>query len=294
LTNRILTNIGEIENQGVELSLDATIVSTSDLRWNVGFNGAYNKNKIVTLDGNEDPEFVGILTGGISGGVGNTIQILSVGSPVNAFYVYQHKMNGDKPLPDGVDYNEDGAINGLDIYVDQDNSGTIDEGDLVKYKQPAPKMIFGLTSNLNYKAFDLNFTLRSCLGSYVYNNNASNTANYSRISELVTQNVLTSVLETNFVQPQYFSDYYIENASFLKMDNITLGYSLNELLTKSKMKARIYATVQNVFTLTEYSGIDPEANSRTDNNGVRTNNIGIDNNIYPRSRTFVFGVSLGF
>ncbi len=282
LTNRILTNIGAVQNQGVELTLNAQVFSGPGLNWTVGFNAAYNKNKIKTLDGNEDPNFVGIPTGNISGGVGNQVQILSVGSPVNSFYVYKHKMQNGKPLVDGVDHNEDGLINGLDMYVDQDGSGTITEADLVKYKQPAPKVLLGITSNLNYKAFDLAFTMRANLGNYVYNNNASNTANYSRISELVTQNVMTSVLETNFTQPQYFSDYYVENASFLKMDNITLGYSFNDFLTRTKMNARLYATVQNAFMITKYSGIDPEVNG------------GIDNNIYPRARTFILGVNIGF
>lgn len=282
LTNRILTNIGAIQNQGVELTVNASVLSGPDLNWNVGFNAAYNTNEITTLDGNEDPGFVGLLTGGISGGVGNTVQILSIGSPVNAFYVYEHKHRGGKPIPDGVDANEDGTANDLDMYVDQDGNGAIDEGDLVKYKQPAPKVILGLSSTLSYKSFDLNFTLRAHLGNYVYNNNASVAANYDRISELVTQNVLTSVLETNFTRPQYFSDYYVENASFLKMDNITLGYNLNNVLNKTRLTARVYGTVQNAFILTKYSGLDPEVNG------------GIDNNIYPRSRTFILGISLGF
>jgi TonB-dependent starch-binding outer membrane protein SusC len=281
LTNIILTNVGEVQNSGVELTLEATPINTGTLNWAVSFNTSFNKNEIIALDGSDDSNFKGYETGGISGGVGNNIQILKVGQPAWSFYVYKHKMQDGKPLVDNVDHNEDGSINDADIYEDLNDDGAVNDQDRRPYRQRAPKVLMGLTSNLVYKQFDLSFTLRSSLGGYVYNNVASNTATYLRANDsFVPRNMLTSVLETNFTKAQYFSDYYVEKASFMRMDNITLGYTNHELL--NNMKLRVYATVQNPFIITGYSGLDPEVFD------------GIDNNLYPRSRTFIFGVNVGF
>ena len=133
-------------------------------------------------------------------------------------------------------------------------------------------------------------TLRSNLGGYIYNNVASNAANLSRANDnFVPRNMITSVLESNFKNPQYFSDYYVESANFLRMDNITLGYTMGQAMS-SKVKFRVYATAQNLFLLTDYSGLDPEIATGTG----ATLAPGIDNNVYPRSRTFIFGVNVGF
>jgi TonB-linked SusC/RagA family outer membrane protein len=275
LTNRITTNVGGMRNSGVELSLDGVVISRNDLSWNLGFNVAFNRNKVEDVPGDYQ-------VGGISGGVGNNIQIIREGEVFRAFYVYKHKTGSNgKPLQDGVDHNADGVINLADMYEDTNDDGVVNDRDLRPYKQPAPKVLMGLTSSLRYKQFDLFFTVRANLGGYVYNNVASSTAYYNRvITEIVPQNMLTSVVKTNFNTPQFFSDYYVENASFLRMDNITLGYNYNKL--PGNGRARIYATVQNPFIITDYSGLDPEVQD------------GIDNNVFPRSRTFIFGVSLSF
>jgi TonB-linked SusC/RagA family outer membrane protein len=283
LTNIVLSNIGEIKNTGVELTIDAVAVSKPDLTWNISFNTSYNKNEIVALDGSDEPTFKGYETGDISGGVGNYIQILKVGQPAYSFYVYKQKYGADgKPLVNGVDHNEDGKTDLADMYEDVSGDGAVNDQDRRPFQQRAPKVMFGLTSQVNYKKFDLSFTLRSSLGNYVYNNVASNTANFIRANDnFVPRNMLTSVLETNFTSPQYFSDYYVEKASFLRMDNLSLGYTATNLFDTSA-KFRLYGTVQNLFVITDYSGLDPEVFS------------GIDNNLYPRSRTFIVGVNVTF
>jgi iron complex outermembrane receptor protein len=168
------------------------------------------------------------------------------------------------------------------MYEDVSGDGIVNDQDRRPFQQRAPKVMFGLTSQINYKKFDLSFTLRSSLGNYVYNNVASNTANFIRANDnFVPRNMLTSVLETNFTAPQYFSDYYVEKASFLRMDNLSLGYTATNLFDTSA-RFRLYGTVQNLFVITDYSGLDPEVFS------------GIDNNLYPRSRTFIVGVNVTF
>lgn len=282
LTNRIITNIGEVENKGIELALNGFIVDNADFQWTAGFNIAHNKNRIVTLDGSDSDNFEGFLTGGINGGTGNNIQILKVGEQVNSFYVYKAKLGEDGlPLEDGVDHNEDGQINLADIYEDTNGDETVNSEDRDIYKSPAPDLIMGLTSNMKYKGFDFSFTVRSNVGGYVYNNIASSSGFYNGMEGATNwlQNVHTSVLETNYSTPQYFSDYYVEDASFVRIDNISLGYSIKQL---KQANIRVYGTVQNAFVLTGYSGLDPEVGG------------GIDNNPYPRARTFLLGLSLGF
>ena len=298
LTNVILTNLGELENKGVELQLNSTVMDKEDFGWDLGFNAAYNKNKILSLTNDEDPNFIGIARGGISGGVGNTVQIISVGEALDAFYVYKHILGSDgMPLPDRdvngnlIDHNGDGETNDADLYEDINGDGMVNDQDRRIYKKPSPDVTLGLTSQMNYKNFDLSFTLRASLGNYVYNNVASNYGNYNRITgnnEFVT-NPHASVLETNFVNPQYFSDYYVENASFLKMDNLTVGYTINN--ASNNMRFRVYGTVQNLFVITDYSGLDPEVGNASSSSA--TPRMGIDDNIYPRARTFILGVSIG-
>jgi len=283
LSNRVTTNIGGMRNSGIELSLNAVIKDDTDLRWSIGANLARNVNEITSLDGVDDPNFEGYEFGpGLSGAVGNRIQLLKVGESINSFYVFEHKKGADgNPLPDGVDYNDDGNADDLDIYVDQNGDGIINAKDRRVYKNAAPDLIIGFSSTVNYKDFDLNFTFTSNLGGYVYNNIASSKGYYNRLVDIGANvnNMQSSVLETNYTQPQYFSDYYVEKASFVRLDNITLGYSLNKL---KGLNARVYVTAQNLFVLSKYSGLDPEVDD------------GVDNDPYPRARTFTFGVNFGF
>jgi iron complex outermembrane receptor protein len=268
LTNQIMTNVGDLYNKGLEFSINATAVSKKDMKWDIGFNLTYNKNEITKLTATNDPNYLGVFTGGILGGVGNNIQIHSVGYPANSFYVYEQV------------YDENGTpIEGL--YVDRNNDGMITVDDRYQYKDPAPAVFMGFSSMFTLKNFDFSFAGRINLGNYVYNNMFSNYGTYSTLYNSVgyLSNVTTSLLETHFENPKYFSNYYVEDASFLRMDHITLGYSFSNI---EWAKFRIYGTVQNAFVITGYDGLDPEVAN------------GIDSNVYPRPRTFLFGVSASF
>jgi TonB-dependent starch-binding outer membrane protein SusC len=277
--DRVLTNIGQVRNQGIELLINTVVVDKSDFDLNISFNASHNQNEIVSLD-NEKSSGKGYEVGGIAGDVGQTIQVLRVGGQINAFNVYEQKYLNGKPVDDQTDANGDGVANLLDMYVDRNNDSIINENDKRPYKSPAPKWMFGMTTSAKYKRFDFSATMRANLGNYIYNNNASNYGNIFTLINRVPNNVHESVLETNFNQKQLFSDYYVENASFLRLDNISLGYTLN-LFDKGTL--RMYSTVSNVFTLTGYSGQNPEAGSG-----------GIDNSLYPFSRTMIFGATLNF
>ncbi len=270
LTNRLVTNVGDLSNQGIELNINGVAIENESWHWDVNVNLSFNKNKIIKLIKNKDPNYVGVLTGGISGGTGSTIQIHSEGHPSNTFYVYQQVYDKQGKPIEGVyvDRNEDGIINQLDLY---------------RYKNPAPKCLLGFSSYLTYKNWDLNIAGRFSFGNYVYNNVQSNQAIYTRLYDNTGfySNVPSSVKKANFQEAQYFSDYYVQNGSFMKLDNINLGYNFKKLWN-NRMNLRVYAIMQNVFTITRYKGLDPEIFN------------GIDNNIYPRPRTFLLGVNLGF
>jgi iron complex outermembrane receptor protein len=283
LSDRVTTNIGAMENTGVEFSVNAQVLQGEDFSYNFGFNAATNSNELTNVP--RVGEGGGIPTGGISGGTGNTIQTIREGEPINSFLVLRHKTdeNGD-PLTDGVDHNGDGQINGLDMYVDQNNDGVINAADRVVGEDPQPDWVFGHTSRASYGNFDLSFTLRAELGGHVYNNVASNFGRYDRLSNFAPSNLHESVLTTEFQGPQFFSDYYVEDASFLRMDNITLGYNFDAIPGVNRI--RVYGSVQNAFVLTGYSGPDPEVSNPDDGD------IGIDDTLYPRSRTFTAGLNV--
>ncbi|MDP2115361.1 MAG: TonB-dependent receptor [Bacteroidota bacterium] len=267
-SNFLTTNVGNLVNKGVELTLNAQVVSTKDWSWNVGFNAAYNENKITKLTKTDDPNYPGVDVGLIGGGVGNFIQNQRVGYPANSFFVFQ-QVYGSNGMP----------IEGL--YVDRTgNGGTVTSNNLNKYhyKKPAPDVTLGINSRVAYKQFDFSFSGRANIGNYVYNNVASG-ALYSTVYNQsgFFNNIPRQSENAKFTNTQYFSDFYIENASFFKMDNMSAGYNFENFL-----KARLSLTVQNAFTITKYKGLDPEVDG------------GIDNNFYPRPRVFVLGVNLTF
>jgi len=274
LSNYLTTNIGSLQNRGLEFGLNALLLEGSrGLTWNASFTASTNTNKLLHINavgaGNEQ-----ILTGGIAGGVGSNIEVLQPGFPINSFFVYRHRTGADgKPVT--------GDLTEIALYQDIDGDGQITQSDRVPYKSPAPKWIFAHTSQMGFRNFDLGFTLRANRGNYVYNNVASNLGHYSAITGPAPINLHASVLDYGFVGPQYFSDLYVQNASFVKMDNISLGYTIRGL--SSVRQVRIRGTVQNVFTITDYKGVDPEA-------GIN----GIDTTIYPRSRTFSLGTNIEF
>jgi iron complex outermembrane receptor protein len=209
--------------------------------------------------------------GGISGGVGNTCQIQSVGYPINSFFVYEQV------------YDNDGnPIEGL--YVDRNGDGQVTDDDRYQYKDINPKFYFGISSDLTYKNWDLFFSGRANFGNYVYNNVSSENGVYQRLYRPegpYLSNVTADVMDINFVAPQYLSDYFIQEASFFKMDVISLSYLFDNIINK-KVDLRISATVNNAFTITNYTGIDPEIST------------GIDNRVYPRPRVYALGVNLTF
>ncbi len=272
-SNYLTTNIGDLENNGFEVTLNAGVVETSNVKWNVGLNYAHNVNEITKLRQTSDPTFSGVAVGLISGGVGNNIQIHSVGYPANSFYTFEqiYDTNG-KP------------IEGL--YVDRTGlGGSVTSNEKNKYHNHSPmaQHLIGINSRLNVKNFDFAFSSRVSLGNYVYNNVQSSNAIYSNFyyQSGVFSNVPTAIKDTNFKAQQLFSDYYVENASFFKLDNIGIGYTVNHLFTE-KLRARFSFTAQNALVITKYSGLDPEVAG------------GIDNNFYPRPKTFLFGINLTY
>ena len=269
LTNRILTNVGNIENKGLEFTINASPVRGKDFTWDFAYNFTYNESKITNLSKIKDPNAIGNLVGGISGGVGNTIQIHTVGYAPYTFYVYKQVYDqNDKP------------IEGL--YVDQNKDGASDDNDKYRYKNPQPKYFMGLSSQFGYKNWSLSFAARASFDNYMYNNFNSNSGTYQNFGfPNYLGNVSRDVLTTAFTVPRLWSDYYIENASFVRLDNVNLGYNFGKI-SKRGTTLRVSANVQNVFVITKYNGLDPEIPG------------GIDNNFYPRPRTYSLGVNLEF
>jgi iron complex outermembrane receptor protein len=268
-SNYLTTNVGSLENKGYEVTLNVRPIATKDMGWNIGFNLSYNENKITKLLRTNDPTYIGIQTGGINGGTGNNIQINSVGYSTNSFFVLQqvYDVNGN-------------PVEGT--YVDRSGKGGNVAGNLdnfYRYKKSAPDYTMGISSRFNYKNFDASFSGRINLGNYVYNNTASGTFYGNLYNNSFWRNLSSSIKDTKFNNAQYFSDYYIENASFFRMDNISVGYNFDKIFT-DKLKGRLSFTVQNAFVITKYKGLDPEVDN------------GIDNNLYPRPRTFLLGLNL--
>ncbi|TYP72216.1 SusC/RagA family TonB-linked outer membrane protein [Aquimarina intermedia] len=270
LSNKGAANVGVIENKGVEFSLNAIPVQTDDLQLNIGFNITYFDTEISELYATQDPNFIGIPQGGIAGGTGNNIQIHSVGYTPFTYYVYQqvYDTNGD-------------PIEG--VFVDRNNDGQVNPDDLYRHEQPAAEIFAGLNTDLSYKNWGFNMAWRGSFGNYAYNNVQSNTGYYNNMLRYdnTLSNSVENVLESNFTSENFLSDYYIQDASFVKLDRVTLSYDFNNLFEKIR-NVRLYATVQNVLTITDYDGLDPEIQG------------GIDNNIYPRPTIYLFGVNVDF
>jgi iron complex outermembrane receptor protein len=266
LSNYINRNIGELENKGFEFTIGGKAISKENLSWDVGFNMTYNKNKITELY-----QGASIATGGIAGGVGNNIQEQAVGQATNTFYVYEQV------------YDMDGnPIEGL--YVDRNGDGEITTADKYYFKKPAPDYYFGISSNLKWKDWGLYFSGRANFGNFVYNNVQSENSWLNRMYRSegpYISNITSASSETNFETARYFSDYWIQDASFFRMDDITLSYVFKQVL-KDRLDIRLSATVNNAFVITNYTGLDPEVAN------------GIDGNIYPRSRVWMLGVNLVF
>ncbi|SHE83857.1 SusC/RagA family TonB-linked outer membrane protein [Dysgonomonas macrotermitis] len=269
-------NIGELTNRGVEFSINARPIVSRDFEWLVGFNVAYNKSKITKLTNAVEEDYVGDKLGSTGGDGGKEVQIYMTGYAPKTFYVYEQVYDDNGKPIEGV-------------YVDRNGDGVVDEGDLYYYKKPAADVTMGFNSKWTYKNWDFGFNGRVSLGNYVYNSTEANSANLSLESlysnSAFMSNKPTSALDTDYRSRQLLSDYYVQNASFLKIDNITLGYTFNNLKfakLSSSSSARIFTTVQNAIVITKYKGLDPEVFD------------GIDYDLYPRPLVFMFGVNLNF
>ncbi len=268
-----IANVGSMENTGVEFNINAEPVKNKIWTWETGFNITYNKNRITNLTVvPHDPTYRGIQAGGIAGGIGGGFsQIQQVGYSRNTFNLYQQVYNANgKPVEN--------------VFVDVNEDGIINQDDLTKTKSAVPDVFMGFTTNVSYKRFSAGFVLRSSIGNYVYNNVFSNAGNQLQIlGNYVLYNASANYLETKFNgnSNNLLSDYYIQNASFLRMDNLTFGYDVGQILRK-KASLRLNASAQNVFVITKYKGLDPEVSS------------GVDNNFYPRPRIFTLGLNLNF
>jgi iron complex outermembrane receptor protein len=275
LRNQGFNNIGDLRTKGLEFSLQSDIIKKDNLTWNVAVNATYLDQKIESLGQTVDG-FQGYEVGdNIKGGNGNKVLINTVGSAPNSFFVYEQLYDANKKPIAGA-------------YVDRNGDGKIDANDRYRYKKPTADYTFGLFSTLNYKKFDFTMNWRASLGNYIFDNVNSNMgysdAGLRRQTDL--SNVSSDYLNTGFTYEdngtqRYLSNYYVKDASFIKLDNVTLGYTLDKSLLKD-VSLRFSAGVQNVFVLTKYDGLDPEKFN------------GIDGNVYPRARTFLFGVNASF
>lgn len=270
-----IQNIGSMRNTGVELSLNYVAVNTKDWYWTMNYNLTYNRNRITDLNGVSDTGDP-VTTGDNIDNV-NKVLAYQTGYAANSFYVYEqmYDKNG-KPI--------EGAV------VDRNGDGVISNADKYLYKQVAAPVTMGFSTRVEWKNFDLGFSLRANLGNYVFNNFEqgkrlkTTSSVWCQNAYLANRPVNTLGWDSDALESK-LSDYFVQNASFLKMDNITLGYSFNRLFKSGSWKGisgRVYASCSNVFTITNYKGIDPEVYN------------GIDNNIYPRPITFQFGLNLTF
>ncbi len=275
LTNFIETNIGSMLNRGIELALFVALISTTKVRWDIGANIAYNYNEITKLTATDDPDYKGVFTGGIAGGVGSNIQIHSVGFAPRSFYVFKQLYDENGNILPG----QYADISGPDGVPD----GLVNDEDKYRYEKPAADVILGITSNMTIGKLDFSFAGRANFGNFVYNNVATDMGYFDRLFHptLYLQNIHQSAIDNNIdaQATATFSDHFVTNASFFRLDHVTVGYTFDKLVGEN---FRAFATVQNPFVLTQYEGLDPELGN------------GIDNNIYPRPRTFLFGVSVNF
>ncbi|MCH3881995.1 MULTISPECIES: SusC/RagA family TonB-linked outer membrane protein [Tenacibaculum] len=261
--NRINANIGNMENRGLEFNLNTTPIKTEDLEWSVDYNISFNDNKITKLSVDQ-PQ------GGISTGVGNNVQVHREGETANSFYVFQQVYDATGKPIEGVfvDRNNDSIINDDDKYINED---------------PFADILMGLNSSVSYKDWDLSIQTRASFGNYMYNDVAANKG----IEVNATNNNILSNLHSDYYDSGFkiisdktaLSDHFVQDASFFKIDNITLGYTLDKM---ENTTFRFYGSLQNVLIITDYDGLDPEIN------------LGIDNNFYPRPRSFVLGVNVNF
>ena len=263
----ILTNVGNVDSKGLEVSLNAVPVDNKDITWEISFNGTWLTQTVKNLSLVEG----GKITNKEAGPTidNKQIQVLTEGHTPFMFYV-RHQLYDENERPiEGAfaDLNKDGKINSDDLY---------------RYHSPAPDYILGFSTSLRYKNWNFSTSLRANIGNYVYNGMSMNSGAFNTMSynDYQLNNLNRSYLKTGFQSRQYYSDYYVENASFLKMDNLSLGYNVGKITDLFSLN--VTATVQNVFTITKYTGVDPEVPN------------GMDVSFYPRPRIFSLSVGIDF
>lgn len=264
--NMLNRNIGDLENYGVEFSITARPVVTKDFNWTIAYNVGYNHNEITKLNDNSAI----ITTGGISGGTGNTVQAHAVGHAANSFYLLQQVYD-----------NAGNPIEG--VFVDQNGDGIINSDDKVINHSPDPKVTMTMSNTFRYKKWDLGISLRASIGNYVYNNVLASNSGLDGVNNYGLSNLVKAdyYFKNKGAANYYMSDYFLENASFLRCENITLGYTWDNLFG-NKLNLRLFGAVQNPFVITKYSGIDPEVYG------------GIDNDVYPKATTYSLGLVATF
>ena len=264
----ILTNVGNVDSKGIEISLNATPIQTKDWEWNLSYNFTWQNMKVENLSLTKGGSQTNVKVGPSIDAY--QFQVLSEGYEPYMFYVYHQLYDSKTGKP----------IEGA--YADLNNDGEINESDLYRYHSPAPKYIMGLSTSLRYKQLTLGMSFRANIDNYVYNGMGMSTGAFETVSYNNSQlnNLNTSFLKTGFKTRQYLSDYYVENASFLKLDNLSLSYNVGKINKWASLT--VSAMVQNVFTITGYSGTDPEVPN------------GMDNSFYPRPRTYSVSLGLQF
>jgi iron complex outermembrane receptor protein len=296
-TNEILTNVGAMQNRGIEVSLNTGLIAKKDMRLDWSINGTYNVNTVIKLSQVLDTTSPGVLIGGIGGGIGNTIQAHQIGYPTFSFFVLEQQYDSQGDVIEvgslaEIDMNGDGQVTAADkwkdtnAFVDRNGDGIINVKDRYYSGQAAPLMFFGTALNFQYKKWYAGFSARAELGATIYNNIHSNSAVFQTIDGTKKYlNNISSLYYQDEVQrvtaSQLMSDHYLEKANFLRMDFINVGYNFGKLgFAKEKVGLNASFVVQNAFVVTKYSGQDPEIGG------------GIDNNFYPRPR--VYSVNLTF
>lgn len=264
----ILTNVGNVDSKGIEISLNATPIQTKDWEWNLSYNFTWQNMKVKNLSLTKGGSQTNVKVGPSIDAY--QFQVLSEGYEPYMFYVYHQLYDSKTGKP----------IEGA--YADLNNDGEINESDLYRYHSPAPKYIMGLSTSLRYKQLTLGMSFRANIDNYVYNGMGMSTGAFETVSYNNSQlnNLNTSFLKTGFKTRQYLSDYYVEHASFLKLDNLSLSYNVGKINKWASLT--VSAMVQNVFTITGYSGTDPEVPN------------GMDNSFYPRPRTYSVSLGLQF
>ena len=275
LRNSGFSNIGSVTTDGVEFNVNVDILKKDNLNWNVGFNVAYLNQEITDL-GVTVPGFQGYMTGdNIAGGSNNRVKINTVGFNPGSFYVYEQLYDANKKPIQGA-------------YVDRNGDGKTDANDLYRFHKPNADYTFGLFSTFNYKNFDAAMSWRASIGNYIFDNISSDKgflqAALRRDTDLA--NITPNYYETGFTfedngTQRYLSDYFVKDASFIKLDNISVGYTMDKSVLKLAT-LRFSLGVQNALVFSKYSGIDPESFS------------GVDGSVYPRARTYMFGINANF